>query len=188
MITLEQIATVLEDCGREECISNVKIRSSNGTVFSQLESRIDSKRPYQLTVTPDESLQELGILVVPLLKLREDSSLLPRLFQLNLALSCGSLCIEPSDSTLYFRIQHFCEDRNGPTPEFFQRLLIECVQDVRGIEHILLFGSMLEAGLPEEKAEQLVKNVFGDHFVTEWNELMRMRKQIGQKQLKRQKT
>ncbi|GAI99369.1 unnamed protein product [marine sediment metagenome] len=47
---------------------------------------------------------------------------------------------------------------------------------------------MLEAGLPEEKAEQLVKNVFGDHFITEWNNLMKMRKQIGQKQLKGQKT
>jgi len=170
MMTLEQIATVLENCGRKECISNVKIRSSNGTVFSQLESRIDSKRPYQLTVTPDENLQELRILVPLLFKLREDSPLIPKLFDVNAGLGCGSLYIEPSNSMLCFRIQHFCEDRNGATSEFFERLLVLCVKAIRAIEQVLLFETMLESGLPKERAELLVKNIFGDNFITNWNQ------------------
>lgn len=172
MIALRQIAAVLENCGREECISNVKIDSSRGVVFSYLESRIDSKKPYELVVEPDEKLQELQIVVPSFMELPENSSLLLRLFQLNLALRSGSLCIEPSDGKLYFQMTHICEDRNGPAPDFLWRMLSCFVKYVRIIEHVLLFGTMLEVGVPQEKAEQLVKNVFGDHFITNWNHLM----------------
>jgi len=172
MITLKQIAVILENCGREECISNVKIDSSRGVVFSYLESRIDSKKLYKLLVEPDEKLQELQIVVLSLMELPENSSILPRLFQLNPALRCGSLFIEPSNGKLYFQMTHLCEDRNGPAPGFIGRMLTCCVKNVRVIEHVLLFGTMLEVGVPQEKAEQLVENVFGDHFITNWNHLM----------------
>lgn len=170
MITLQQIATVLRNRGQKECISDVKISSSDNTVFSRLENRIDPRRPYQLAVTPDEKLQELRILVPLLFKLREDSPLVPKLFDVNAGLGCGGLYIEPSNSILYFRIQHFCEGRNESAPEFFERLLVLCVKAIRAIEQVLLFETMLESGLPEEKAELLVKNVFGDDFITNWNQ------------------
>lgn len=170
MITLKQIAAVLRNRGQEECISNVEISSSDNAVFSQLENRIDPKRPYHLSVTPDEKLQELRILVPLLFKLREDSPLIPKLFDVNAGLGCGSLYIEPSNSMLCFRIQHFCEDHNGATSEFFERLLVLCVKAIRAIEQVLLFETMLESGLPKERAELLVKNIFGDNFITNWNQ------------------
>lgn len=188
MFMLERIASVLQNRAQKESISNVEISSSDNTVFSRLGCRIGSK-PYILAVTPEETLHELHIIVLSLFKLsKEDGVMLPRLFQLNLALGCGTLCIEPTKRTVYLKIQHFCENRDGPAPEFLERLLLRCVKDVRAIEHVLLFGAMLKSGLPEEKAEQLIKSIFGDDFISGWNRLVKTKKQISPKRFKGRKS
>lgn len=187
MFMLERIAAVLQNRAQKESISNVEISSSDNTVFSRLGCRIGSE-PYILAVTSEETLHELHISVLSLFNLGKDGSLLPRLFQLNLALGCGTLCIEPTKRALYLKIQHFCENRDGPPPGFLERLLLRCVKDVRAIEHVLLFGIMLESGLPEEKAEQLVKSIFGDDFISGWNRLVKTKNQISPKRFKGQKS
>ena len=168
MIALEQIAAILENCGREECISNVEIDSSRGVVFSSLENRINSEKPYELAVEPDERLQELKIVVLSFAELPENSSLLTRLLQLHRALRGGSLCMGLSNGKLYYHMVHLVENRKGPTPDLLKRMLSLCVKHVRTVEQVLSFGIMLEAGVPQEKAEQLVENLFGSNFITGW--------------------
>ena len=51
-------------------------------------------------------------------------------------------------------------------------MLSLCVKHVRTVEQVLSFGIMLEAGVPQEKAEQLVENLFGSNFITGWNHLL----------------
>jgi len=169
----KEIAEILISRGRKECISNVRI-VSDSDVLSQLENRIDPEQPYHLGVTLLKVLKQLRIqmLVYPLLKV-PCSSIFPKLVQLNLALGCGCVCSQPPDGILHFKMEHLCEDsKKGPSAEFFERLLVECVKGIRGIEHILLFETMVATGLPKETAERFVNHKFGESLITDWNQLM----------------
>lgn len=161
MITPEEIVEVLSECPKENGISEIKI-GAVGDIVSRLENRIDPEHPYHLTVRPLEEAQTLCIDVFPLLDIRKDSDIYRKLILLNLGLGCGCLCSNPSDGRLIFKIEHFCEDGEGPSLELLIRLLSICLQDVRCIERILLFEVMLDNGLSQESAEQFVKKLFRD--------------------------
>lgn len=161
MITPEEIVEVLSECPKENGISEIKIRAV-GDIVSRLENRIDPEHPYHLTVRPLEEAQTLCIDVFPLLNIRKDSDIYRKLILLNLGLGCGCLCSNPSNGRLHFKIEHFCEDDEGPSQEFFVRLCFECLRDVRVIEQFLLFENMVDSGLTQESAEQFVKKLFRD--------------------------
>ena len=161
MITLEEIVEVLSECPKENGISEIKIRAV-GDIVSRLENRIDPEHPYYLTVRPLEEAQTLCIYVFPLLDIRKGSDIYRKLVLLNLGLGCGCLSSNPSDGRLLLKIEHFCEDGEGPSLELLIRLLSICLQDVRFIERILLFEVMVDNGLSQESAEQFVKKLFRD--------------------------
>lgn len=165
MVILDRIATVLQNRGREESISNVKVRSIDNIVYSKLDNWIDPKQPYQFIVELDEKMQALHIMAFPLFRLCKDGSLFTKLLKVNFSLGYSGLCVGPLNNILYFKIRHFWETPDGPKSEAFERLLIQCVKDIRTTEQVLLFETMTKVGLPEERAEQLVKNIFSDHFI-----------------------
>ncbi|MCK4784843.1 MAG: hypothetical protein KAV87_13910 [Desulfobacteraceae bacterium] len=171
MITPEEIVEVLSECPKENGISEIEI-GAVGDIVSRLENRIDPEQPYHLTVRLLEEAQTLCIYVFPLLNIRKDSDIYRKLILLNLGLGCGCLCSNPSDGRLLFKIEHFCEDEEGPSQEFFVRLCFECLRDVRVIEQFLLFENMVDSGLTQESAEQLVKTLFrvtSDFRFVDWD-------------------
>jgi len=172
MITVEQIIEIMSSCPKEKGISEIEIGADGDTV-SRLENRIDPEQPYHLTVRPLEEAQTLCIDVFPLLNIRKDSDIYRKLILLNLGLGCGCLCSNPSDGRLIFKIEHFCEDDEGPSLELLVRLLSVCLRDVRFIKQILLFENMLDGGLTQESAEQFVKTLFrvtSDFRFVDWDQ------------------
>lgn len=171
MITVEQIIEVLSECPKEKGISEINT-GADGDIVSRLENRIDPEHPYHLTVRPLEEAQTLCIDVFPLLDIRRGSDIYRKLILLNLGLGCGGLCSNPSNGRLIFKIEHFCEDDEGPSQEFFVRLLLECLQDIRWVEQILLFENMVDSGLSQESAEQFVKTLLritSDFRFVDWD-------------------
>lgn len=180
MITQEQIVEVLLNHGTKESISKVEVQS-NGAVRACLENWVNPDRPYRLIVHAIEKRYVLHIHVFGLLKPGANSDIFHKLLLLNLGLGCGHLCFEPYKGQLFFNISHLCENiDNSPSLEFLRLLLNKCVRYIRFIERIVLFETMVEKGIPKERAEQFVKSVFGDDrkaILVDWD-LMVMKNQM----------
>lgn len=161
MITPEQIIEVMSYRQKEKGISKIEI-DPDSNVVSRLENRIDPGKPYCLAVRRWKEKQALCIYVFGFLNVHKDSDVYRKLILLNLGLGCGCMCSDPDDGKLVFKIEHFCEDDEELSQEFFARLFFECLRDVHFIERILLFESMVDNGLTEESAEQFVKALFED--------------------------
>jgi len=175
MITSEKIAQVLTTFGAEESISNVQIRP-DCSVIARFESWIDPERPYHLIVRPIKEQQILCIYVSPFLKVPKHSDISRKLLLLNLGLGPANLCIKPPDETLLYKIEYYYENSDGPSREFCEWLLSQCIAGVRGVERVLFYENMIERGIPKETAEGITNTLFGDRFTTEWNHLMETKK------------
>lgn len=163
MITPQQIAQLLINRGKQGAsISEVEFRS-DGSIVSRLKNVMEPKRPYDLIVRLIEEEHSLHIFVFLPLEIPEHSSIFRKLLILNVGLQCGCLCSTPPDGGLLFKVEHLCEDSDsGPSVDFLEQLIDECINDMRAIKQILLFETMVEASIPKERAEQFVKNIFGD--------------------------
>lgn len=160
MTDSEQIVAVLQ-AHQGDDISIVEVKPY-GSVFSKLKNRIDAKQPYNLVFEPtDAEDRGLRIVVYPFLEIAEDSEVFRKLLILNPGLS-GCLCNSPPDGGLLFKIEHVYENGEGPSNAFLEQLLHDCLFDVRFIEDILLFETMVETGVPEEKAQLFVNRGLGD--------------------------
>lgn len=174
MFTHEKIAEVLQS-HTEDGISQVRTRQDH-KVLSRLDNWIDTNQPYHFVIDPITEKQGLRILVYSFLRLPECSDTFRKLLLINTGLQSGCLCTKPPDKGLLFKAEHLYEVTDGaPSTEFFDDLLGRCVGDVRTIEQILLFESMIGAGAAKESAEQFVQTIFGDDeesIITTWNDVV----------------
>ena len=159
MIKAEQITQLLERY--TECISGVET-NPEGFVRARLVNRIDSSQPYYLIVDPIEEKLILRVLVCPITKIRHHSQLFRDLARANSNLRCGCVGAD-GDGGVTFQLNHVCAGDDGqPSPELIERLLDESIEATRYIEKVVLFGSMVEAGIPHGRANQIVKTLLGD--------------------------
>ncbi len=167
MIKPEQITQIL---GRySECISEVET-DAEGFVRARFVNKIDSRQPYRLVVDPIEEELILKVWVCPIMKIRHDSQVLRDLTRANINLKCGCVGVD-RDGCVTFQLNHVCASNDGePSPELIERLLDESIETVRYIEKVVLFGAMLEAGIPQGRTNQIVKTLLGDDQAAQTSE------------------
>ncbi len=159
MIKAEQITQILERYS--ECISEVET-NPEAFVRARLVNRIDSNQPYHLIVEPIEEELILRLWVCPITKIRHQSQMFRDLARVNSNLRCGCVGVD-GDGRVTFQLNHVCAGDDGqPSPELIDRLLDESIEAIRCIEKVVLFGSMVEAGIPQGRANQIVKTLLGD--------------------------
>ncbi len=159
MIKPEQITQILERYS--ECISEVET-DAEGFVRARFVNKIDSRQPYRLVVDPIEKELILKVWVCPIMKIRHDSQVLRDLMRANINLRCGCVGVD-RDGCVTFQLNHICAGNDGePSPELIERLLDDSIETVRYIEKVVLFGAMVEAGIPQGRANQIVKTLLGD--------------------------
>ena len=159
MIKPEHITQILERYS--ECISEVET-DAEGFVRARFVNKIDSRQPYRLVVDPIEEELILKVWVCPIMKIRHDSQVLRDLMRANINLRCGCVGVD-RDGCVTFQLNHVCAGNDGePSPELIERLLDDSIETVRYIEKVVLFGAMLEAGIPQGRAGQITKTILGD--------------------------
>jgi len=107
----------------------------------------------------------LKILVDPILKIRRNIDTFRMLLNLNLELlSCGSVAVKTNGEAI-LKIGYFCEeDDSGPSPWVIERLLDECIRELRMVEDFLLWATMIDAGFSPEQARKTVKTLFRENL------------------------
>lgn len=171
MISSEEIVQVMSHAQQVDCISAIQI-APDGDVVSRLENRIAPEKPYFLAVRRCEEERRLCVYLCGFLDNCKDRDIYRKLMFLNLGLGCSCIAIDPTDGKLVFKLEHFFEEDDEPSEEFFARMFFSYLRDARFIERILLYESMLDNGLSEEGAEQFVKTLFGctsDFRFVEWD-------------------
>jgi len=187
MVTLEQISWVLKNYNN--VISQVKV--ADGRVYSQIGSWIDPEQPYSLVIQPDEEDLMLKISVYPILRIRRNIDTFSMLLNLNLELlSCGCAAVK-TDGEVILKIGYFCEDNDsGPSPWMIERLLDECIRELRMLEDFLLWATMIDAGISPEQARQTIKTLFRENLqalidnsdlktMKEWDKSSKLQRQKG---------
>lgn len=170
MITPEYIAQLLISCETKESISDIQIQSDSA-VDAKLDNWVEPKRPYKLLVFLYE--QGLSITAGPFSKLRNDRSTFRCVVELNFLLLFGCLNIQPQDGTLTYRADHFYVDNdNDLDPGLFEWLLCTFIKKLRCIEQFMLFASLVELGIPADRADQCVIGKLGDSPVAGWYDLL----------------
>lgn len=157
MIKPEHITQILERY--TECISEIET-DAEGFVRARFVNKIDPGQPYRLVVDPIELV--LKVWICPIMKIRHDSQVLRDLTRANINLKCGCVGVD-RDGRVTFQLNHVCAGNDGePSPELIKRLLDDSIETVRYIEKVVLFGAMVEAGIPQGRANQIVKALLGD--------------------------
>jgi hypothetical protein len=174
MISSEKIVEVMLCQQEENGISGIKI-TPDGDIVSHLDNRIDSEKPYFLAVRRCEEEQKICIYASGFLNNCKDSDIYRKLMLLNLGLGCSCISINPDDGKLFFKLEHFFEEDEEPSVEFFAGLLFRYLREARFIERILLYESMLDNGLSKESAEQFVKTLLwntSDFRFVDWDQTL----------------
>jgi hypothetical protein len=159
MITTEEIAEILKN--RKDGISETEI-TPHGHVEAQLVNRVDTNKSYGLVVHPIKEKLILRVWVSPIARIRRDSNIFRSLTKVNFGLRCG--CVGTQDNgSVTFQINHICTEADKePSPEIIERLLDESIEAVQLIEEVVLYGAMVESGVPRDRADQIVKNLLGN--------------------------
>jgi len=157
MITLDQVTTVLEK--QDDQITDVEV-DSRGYARCKLSNDVDPARPYALIVHPIPHKRILRICIPSIAKPRPDSCIPGAMARTNTSLTCGSLGISSSGS-VNFQINHMCrEGEDDPSPEVLQRLLDETIAALREIEMSVLFGAMVDSGIPRNRVDEIMGILF----------------------------
>jgi len=158
MITTEQISEILKN--RKDGITEAEIKP-RGYVGAKLANHVDANQPYVLVVHPLKERLTLRVWVSPITKLSSESSLFRNLTRANTRLNCGCVGME-NNGAVTFQINHLCDDIDDePSAEIVDRLLDESIEAVRWIERIVLFGAMVESGVPRNRADKIVDDLLG---------------------------
>ena len=158
MITTEQINEILKN--HKDGISEAQI-SSHGHVEAKLANHVDANKPYLFVVHPIKESLTLRVWVSPITKLSRESSLFRNLTIANTRLSCGCVGMG-NNGAVTFQINHLCDDIDDePSAEIIDRLLDESIEAVRWLERIVLFGALVESGVPRNRADKIVDDLLG---------------------------
>ena len=158
MTTIERITQVLSQHGNG--ITDPQV-DPEGYVHAQLANGIDSDRPYNLVVHPIEQKQVLRVWVLGISKVRRESGVPLALSRANASLRYGRASVT-SDGEIQFQINHLYMpgDEAHLTAEVLGRLLDEAVCATRHIERTVLYGQMIDAGIPVSRARTIMKALF----------------------------
>ena len=162
MINSEHTRWVLNNYG--PLIRDVAL-GRDGVVRANLESWIDPKRPYALVIRTNQETLRLQMSISSIWKIRRDSMIHRLLLGLNLnLLNCGRIAVK-IDGQVVLKMDYFCDDNDrGPSPRMIERLLDECIRELRIIEDVLLWATLMEVGLPPDRARQTVKALFASKW------------------------
>jgi len=159
MIKAEQIVDILKNHGEE--ISNIEIHP-DGFVQAHLNNRIDTTRPYYFIVDPIEKDQTFRLCVLPIMKVRShDSKLYPLLARANCGLRFGCVGVNPNNEIMFTLNYLDTGENQGPSRDIIDRLLQETLSHIRLLERVILRGAMADAGIPQNRIEEIVKEMLG---------------------------
>ena len=141
----------------ENGVSEPKIDPS-GHVAAKLANPVDPDRPYKLIIHPIAEQMILRVCVLPIAKLRSGSSVPQDLAHANLGLRVGCASVTANGVVTYM-INHVCrsDDDTDPPAGLVERLIDEAITATRLLEEITLAAAISDAGVPSDRAQEMVK-------------------------------
>lgn len=159
MITREQVVDVLKN-REDDGIGDVCILPE-GIVEAWLVTEINTQRPYPLRIELGTDNTSLRITAFCLGNCPPDGSLMKEIaMSINPRLRVGTVGISRS-RLLFYRINHISEGNNGFSLEHFNRIFDEAIAAIDYIETTVISCFLRDAGVPEERATQVIKFLIG---------------------------